>query len=844
MKFFKTSVVILIACGLAFLALRFAGSSGRESSISVPEQASSCNRNGTEPLKPSVNAQETPQTHLKEILQGVASPVTAPERNQVDVDHLPSGIVLDRRVTDLGSGEIQRLFLVNGGGSYPYHRIEELLRYDPLLKKYVVVRQTMMVADHFMVKLKTGCTQSELESFNLPLGTRIISETGFPDVYMLQLEKPSLDGVFDMMSVYGKQTNLVLRTYIDSIDTPSAIPNDTNWASQWDKQRIACPEAWDSGTGSTNIIIAIIDTGVDLDHPDLAAHIWRNPGEAGALAANGIDDDHNGYIDDSIGWDWGTGNGSAGSGDNNPDDNGDSDCGGNFSKSGHGTHCAGIAGAIGNNATQVAGVCWNVTIMALKPFEYSASYTNMIVYSSKAVLAMKYAADKGAKVTSNSYGGPGNGSGYYEGINYLNTKGVLFVAAAGNDTANNDVTAYQPSGVNLPNVISVASSTSSEALSSFSNYGATTVDIVAPGSSILSTVSGGGTTNKSGTSMAAPQVAGAIALLYSYAPNLSYLDCKKALLDGVDRFPAYFGKCVSGGRLNVSHSLDLLAPIRRYPYSESFEYGYGRWNYNTGSAPWVTNTGPTPISRIPSVAADGAYYLYVPGRFIEETAKLTATFNFAELSAPEVGCSYHMYGANMGQLTIEASTNGVLWTNLWSLSGSQTAQWLRTNISLQAYAGCTNVQICFRYYLNGDFGQDAEAALDLISVVEGVVSNDSDNDGLPNNWETLYFGGATNANPAALASNGINTVMECYIAGLNPTNRSSVFRASVTSLSSSDKLIGWNATSGRVYTVYSSGNLQEGFQPLDPDIAFPQSNYTDSVDNAGQFYQVGVRLLP
>jgi subtilisin family serine protease len=828
MKFSKPRIAVLLVGGLILLTGWIPKLTGVFRSVR-PSSGQAI------PVADLGRAPKTPEAQLQEILQGVSSPVTAPERHQVDVDHLPPEKVLDRRVTDLGSGEIQRLFLVNGGGSYPYHRIEELLRYDPSIKEYVVVRQALMVADHFMVKLQPGGTQDQLEAFNAAFGTRIISDTGFPDVYMLQLEKPSLNGVLDMMSVYEKETNLVIRTYIDSIDFPSTIPNDTNWASQWDKQRIACPEAWDSGTGSTNIIIAIIDTGIDLDHPDLSAHIWHNPGEAGALATNGIDDDHNGYIDDWIGWDFGKN-------DNNPDDNGDMDYNGSFSKGGHGTHCAGIAGAIGNNATQVAGVCWNVTIMALKPFEYDG--TNMIVYSYKAVKAMKYAADKGAKVTSNSYGGLGDGSYYSEGIRYLNDRGVLFVAAAGNNAANNDVTSFQPACVNLPNVISVANSTSSEVLSSSSNYGETTVDLAAPGDYILSTVSGGGTIRKSGTSMAAPQVAGAIALLYSYAPNLSYLDCKKALLDGVDRFPAYFGKCVSGGRLNVSHSLDLLGPIRRYPYSESFEYGYGRWSYNTGSAPWVTNTGPTPISRIPSAAADGAYYLYVPGRFIDETAKLTATFNFASLSAPEVGCSYHMYGANMGQLTIEASTNGVLWTNLWSLSGSQTAQWLRTNISLQAYAGCTNVQICFRYYLNGDFGQDAEAALDLISVAEGVVSNDSDNDGLPNNWEALYFGGATNANPAALASNGINTVMECYIAGLNPTNRSSVFRASVICLPSSEKLIGWDTTSGRVYTVYSSGNLLDGFQPLESNIAFPQASYTDSVNNAGQSYRVGVQLLP
>ncbi|NOU36497.1 MAG: S8 family serine peptidase [Kiritimatiellaceae bacterium] len=786
---------------------------------------------------------EIKQTRLSDILNGSVFPETGSGR--VNVDQLSAKIVLERRVADIGNGEVRRLFLVNGGGSYPYHRIEELVRYDAAKDAYVVVRQTLIVADHFMVKLRPGCTQAELETLNASLGTRIISDTGFPDIFMIQLATPSLDGVPEMMSVYEKETNLVLRTYVDSIDFPSAIPNDTNWASQWDKQRIACPEAWDSGTGSTNIIIAIIDTGIDLDHPDLAAHLWRNPGEAGALATNGIDDDHNGYVDDWIGWDFGRGDGTVGSGDNNPDDNGDADYDGRFSVSGHGTHCAGIAGAIGNNSNQVAGVCWNVAIMALKPFEYFPSYTNMLVISTKAVLAMKYAADKGAKVTSNSYGGPGSGSSYYEGIDYQNGKGVLFVAAAGNDTANNDVTAYQPAGVNLPNVIAVANSTSSEVLSGTSSYGATTVDIVAPGSLILSTVSGGGIATKSGTSMAAPQVAGAIALLYSAKPGLNYLDCKQALMDGVDKFPAYSGKCVSGGRLNVSRSLDLLYPIRKYPYSESFETGYGRWSYNTGSTPWITNSGPTPLPGTgPSAAADGTYYLYVQGGNASKTAILKTTFDFQALVNPEISWSYHMYGANIGQLYLEVSTNGVSWANPRLLFGNQGDQWFRTNVSLLAYAGMTNVQIRFRYFFSEFFGQEAETALDLISVAEGAVSNDSDNDGLPNDWETQYFGGATNANPNATASNGVNTVLQCYIAGLNPTNAASFFKATGLEKDGAGNgfVVRWSAVSGRVYSVYSVSNLLNSFQGLETNIAFPQSSYTDSVYRAGQFYKIDVRL--
>lgn len=760
--------------------------------------------------------------------------VSFPEQGQVCVDDLAAALILDRRITALDGGVVSRLFLVNGGGELPFHRIEETLQFDEGRRQYVVASQRIIVADHFLVKLRDGQPREALEELNRRFGARIVRETGFPNKFLVQLAKPSLDGVPDAIAAYEKETGPVERAHANSIVAPMAIPNDTNWSSLWDKQRIGCPEAWDTETGSTNIIIAIIDTGVDLDHPDLAAHIWRNPGE---IPGDGIDNDGNGLIDDWIGWDWGKN-------DNNPDDNGDEDYDGTFAAGGHGTHCAGIAGAIGNNSTQVAGVCWNVTIMVLKPFEYMSAYKEMRTTSLKAEEAIKYAANKGAKVTSNSYGGSGSGSDFYDGISYLNNRGVLFVAAAGNSGQNNDAVPHQPSNVDLPNVIAVASSTSSESLSGFSNYGAATVDLAAPGSSILSTVSGGGTASKNGTSMACPQVAGAIALLYSAKPDLSYLDCKKAIFDGVDKFSAYSGKCVTGGRLNVSRSLDLLGPIRKYPYSESFESGCGRWSPDTGSVPWLRISGPTPISETgPSAAADGSHYLYVAGGGVLQTAKLQTVFDFSALSAPQIEWSYHMYGANIGDLYLEASTNGSAWISLWSLSGNQGDQWYRTNVSLQAYAGLTNVQIRFRYYLSNFFGQKAEAALDFVRISQGTPPSggDLDGDGLPDDWEAQYFGGPTNASASATASNGVNTVMECYIAGLDPTDPSAALRVSILCLPE-EKVIEWNVVSGRVYSVYWTTNLLAPFLPLETNVVPPRSSCTDAVHRTGRFYKIGVRL--
>ncbi len=509
-----------------------------------------------DPVSPTASVLATaleakPDQNIDLLMSGEISPQMNPALNQIAVDELRREIILDRRITELGNGDVQRLFLVKGGGTYPYHRIEELLRWDKEQNAYLLLQQSLLVADHVLVKLSEEAEETELEKLNQQFGTRTLKKTFFPNKYIVQLPKPSIDGIFLAKKQFSNKKKWVERVHLNPIHAPTAVPNDPDWEDLWGKQRINCTNAWDTETGSTNIIVAVIDTGVDLDHPDLGANIWRNPGEAGALATNDIDDDGNGLIDDWIGWDFGRS-------DNNPDDNGDVDYDGDFSKGGHGTHCSGIIGAIGNNSNQIVGVCWNVRIMALKACQYFSEYNGLYLYAHNGEAAMKYATDNGAKVTSNSYGGPGDGSAYLDGVSYQNSNGVICVAAAGNDATDTDQIPYQPAGVDCPNVIAVASSDSGENLSSFSNYGETTVDIVAPGSSILSTLPGGTAGSKSGTSMAAPQIAGAAALLFSAKPEINPLFCKELLLAGVEKFAAYSNKCVADGRMNIHQSLKLI----------------------------------------------------------------------------------------------------------------------------------------------------------------------------------------------------------------------------------------------------------------------------------------------
>jgi subtilisin family serine protease len=250
-------------------------------------------------------------------------------------------------------------------------------------------------------------------------------------------------------------------------------PNDTQYPQMWGLNNtgqtggtpdadIDAPEAWNSTTGSSNVIVCVIDSGVDYMHPDLIDNMWRNPGE---IPNNGIDDDANGYIDDVYGWDFAQ----------NDSDPSDAD--------GHGTHVAGTIAARGNNALGVVGVNWQCKIMACRFLDASGSGDTY-----DAIDCINYAVANGARILNNSWGGGGYSASLEAAIVSARNNGVLFVAAAGNSASNNDTTPHYPSNYAVDNIISVASTTHTDALSSFSCYGATTVHMGAPGSDILSTV--------------------------------------------------------------------------------------------------------------------------------------------------------------------------------------------------------------------------------------------------------------------------------------------------------------------------------------------------------------------
>jgi serine protease len=351
-------------------------------------------------------------------------------------------------------------------------------------------------------------------------------------------------------------------------------------------------EAWDVTTGSFRTVVAVIDTGVDYTHPDLYRNIWINqseipagvrtllsdvdadglitfadlnsavnvgPGRITDLNSNGyidggdllksitvggwadgLDDGSNGFRDDLVGWDF-VGN------DNDPMDIVGED-------GGHGTHVAGTIGAMGNNGVGVNGVVWQGQLMPVRFLGVGGGD------SVGAAMAIRYSANNGARISNNSWGGPGYSQSIYDAINFARGRGQVFVAAAGNESANNDTTGSYPGNYALDNIVAVAATDRNDRLASFSNFGRTSVDLAAAGVEITSTYPGNQYASMSGTSMATPQVSGAFALLLSREPTLAYTDAIGRALNSVDRVSALSTVTATGGRLNIAGALSAGLP--------------------------------------------------------------------------------------------------------------------------------------------------------------------------------------------------------------------------------------------------------------------------------------------
>lgn len=397
-------------------------------------------------------------------------------------------------------------------------------------------------ADRILIKPKPGAGLAQLARLHSASGNRVLKQ--YPAMGGLQtLQLPRGADVRRTIAHY-QQSGLVEFAEPDYWAFLAATPNDPRFAdgSLWHLHNtgqsggvadadIDGPEAWDTFRAASNIVVAIVDTGIRYTHQDLAANMWVNPGE---IARNGVDDDGNGLVDDVHGV-----NAPVNSG--NPID-----------VHGHGTQVAGAAGAVGNNGLGSCGVAWRLKLMACRWMDDAGNGS-----LSDIIQCIDYARLKGAHVINASFITTSYSSSLYTAVNSCRAAGIIFVAAAGNDAKNNDTTPYYPASFDLDNIVAVAATTRSDALASYSNYGATSVDLAAPGSSIYLTDASGDAAYaiSSGTSFAAPVVAGAFALMKGRHPSETYRQLISRVLAATDPVSSLAGKCVTGGRLNVATAL-------------------------------------------------------------------------------------------------------------------------------------------------------------------------------------------------------------------------------------------------------------------------------------------------
>ncbi|MBK1830815.1 S8 family serine peptidase [Verrucomicrobiaceae bacterium R5-34] len=454
----------------------------------------------------------------------------------------------------------RRVRVVEADFKYPHLRLEEEVWTDPDTGEQTVKRLRASVADHLMVGLKQGA--DEMVARNL------LEQNG----YRVRAVEPGsfiLAELDDFQQAESQQKSIAeiqgLNEFIDFAEPdylvyPTVTPNDPAYGSQkmWGLHNpgisagtvadadIDAPEGWDIRHDAANVVVAVTDTGIQYNHEDLVNNMWSDG--SGNHGYDAYDDD----LD--------------------PMDTG-----------GHGTHCAGTIGAQGNNNIGLTGVAWDVQLMGLRFLGPQGGST------SDGIKVINYARENGADIISASWGGGGYSQSLYNAIQAAGNAGIPFIAAAGNDALNNDSTPHYPSSYDLPTLVAVASTTSSDQLSTFSCYGRYSVDIGAPGSSIWSAYIGSNSSykNLNGTSMATPHVSGAMALARAQFPGDDAVELIARLYSSVDHISALAGKVSTGGRLNLHKLLGASASVVSnddFDDALRFEGDYGFWSGSNKTA--------------------------------------------------------------------------------------------------------------------------------------------------------------------------------------------------------------------------------------------------------------------
>lgn len=455
--------------------------------------------------------------------------------------------------------------------------------------------QPEAVPGEYVVKLKNMYSISSASILSSQLGAYVKST--IPDQNIVVIKRPVFELTGSVVKTLSQNpmVEIVEPNYIYRINR---VPNDPSFGQLWGMQNvgqkdsenkvgiagtdIGAVQAWDIETGSKNVIVAVIDTGINYNHPDLKDNVWVNDAELNGKA--GVDDDNNGIIDDIYGASFVDAAKPTG---NNLDDHG------------HGSHCSGTIGARGDDGKGIVGVNWNVRIMGVKFLGADGSGS-----LEGALKAIDYATKMGARVLSNSWGGGGYAETLKQAIQRSNDAGAIFIAAAGNESNDNDANPTYPAGYDVPNVVSVAAVDNRGQIASFSNYGKNSVHVAAPGVNIYSSITGSGYDSWSGTSMATPHVSGMAALLAAHEPNLTNLQMKERIITTSRPLSGLRGK-VRAGFVNAYAMLTNTIP-------QPDPNDPANWNTTdisiSSAHPYTPKTNQTFEVRVPGAKQVAVYF--------------------------------------------------------------------------------------------------------------------------------------------------------------------------------------------------------------------------------------------
>jgi len=469
-------------------------------------------------------------------------------------------------------------------------------------------------SDRFIVKYKDDAGRAAVAA---ALGEEIaaVKRKKNHDVIIIK-NKVTKDGLINSIAAKNGGENIEyiqpdkkvrlssLDTYFDlqwGLSNPGSVVADADFVS-----------AWSESTGA-GVVVAVIDSGLDTTHEDLQANVWQNPGE---IPDNGLDDDGNGYIDDICGWNFSADNNSV----HNP---------ASTDEEVHGTNVAGIIAAIADNNAGIAGAAPQARIMPLKVFANGTAYTSDIIE------AIEYAQAVGVKIVNCSFGASGENQALHEA---MSGKDMLFICAAGNGSADIDVSPLSPASFALDNIVSVASLDDSGFLSTFSNYGANSVDVAAPGEDIITTSSGNCYVSGSGTSLATAFVSGEAALLLGKNSALSVAELKSEILLSSEHLSSLFEKTALGNKINARNALLAIHPAAEEIIQVEGEPG-GEPGGTTPPTPEPTGDGE--FFELYSLSGDEkAWYNNLVGPSSingMNESKYSAWENLQEIIAPQTG---------------------------------------------------------------------------------------------------------------------------------------------------------------------------------------------------------------